>query len=446
MLNGKVSLSFTVENQSSSAGTASSWFDGVYLSTSSTYSNSAQYLGSFADVNSLAALASYTQNVSVTIPNVTPGTNYYLIFYADSSHQVAESNENNNYIAVPITLTAPNVNLQVVPGSLTAPASAAIGGAISVGWSVQNSGSDAAAGNWNDSVYISANSTFDSSATQIGGVSAPNGSPTLAGNASYNQSTNVYIPSNLAAGTYYLYVVTDANQGQSETNTADDTSAGLAITVTAPNLQVTSVQVTPTSAVNGGSVQVSWTVTNAGTGTAAGYWDDAIYLSSNPTLTGTYQNLGTFYENQTLAAAGNYSDTESVNLSGNIPLGQAYIVVVANTYRTLSESSYNDNSGDTPLTLSAPDLTVTTASAPPSATVGSTVGVSWTVLNQGTVEAPVIGKTLSIFRPTMCSTRTLNSFRHLRLPPRRWPPMPVIRRTKTFKCQRISVAGDTYYS
>ena len=41
-----------------------------------------------------------------------------------------------------------------------------------------------------------------------------------------------------------------------------------------------------------------------------------------------------------------------------------------------------------PITVSAPDLTITTATAPTSAVVDSPINVSWTVQNIGSVSAP----------------------------------------------------------
>src|SRR5262249_14873966 len=53
-----------------------------------------------------------------------------------------------------------------------------------------------------------------------------------------------------------------------------------------------------------------------------------------------------------------------------------------------SETDETNNVLARPITLTAPDLVVSDASAPASATVGQTFSVSWTVTNQGSIAAP----------------------------------------------------------
>lgn len=39
----------------------------------------------------------HTYSKTITIPNNVPNGNYYLVAYADANHDVAETNETNNY-------------------------------------------------------------------------------------------------------------------------------------------------------------------------------------------------------------------------------------------------------------------------------------------------------------------------------------------------------------
>ncbi len=395
-LNDSVSVTWRVTNLSTQYPAYATWSDEVFLSTKPTYDNSATLLTSVLVSHSpttpLAAQGSYTQTQNIVVPNTTTGAEY-LLFITNFNHGQAETNLANDLVAVPITVSTPSVNLQVVPGSVTAPATAGLGASINVSWSVKNAGSDAAKGSWQDYVYLSGRNTFDASAQAVGFFSPPAGSIPLAGNASYNQSTAVYVPSNLTTGTYYLYIVANASQTQSETDAggdSDDVSAAVPINILAPNLQVGSVTVMPTTATYGATVFVSWTVRNVGTGSASGTWNDAVYLSRNPTLDSSAQYITQFPESWTLAPnGGQYSDSHNVTLNapGSTITGPAYLLVVANADQGLGESDTTDNVGSAAINLSAPDLTVSNVSAPAAAVVGGTITVSWTVTNQGSVAA-----------------------------------------------------------
>ena len=76
----------------------------IYLSTNSLISSSDIFLKSFS-VIPLSPNGFSTSMMDVTIPSsVSSGGTYYLGVIADANSQVAESNENNNYKSVPITI------------------------------------------------------------------------------------------------------------------------------------------------------------------------------------------------------------------------------------------------------------------------------------------------------------------------------------------------------
>jgi hypothetical protein len=55
----------------------------------------------------IGAEGSRAQWASAWLPSTTETGAYYIIVRTDDTDAMAESNENNNVIAVPITLTAP---------------------------------------------------------------------------------------------------------------------------------------------------------------------------------------------------------------------------------------------------------------------------------------------------------------------------------------------------
>ena len=136
------------------------WYDYVYLSKDQTYDFTDSYVASNYRSGSppLGAGESYTISQTATLPGVAAG-DYYLLFITDQYDYVAETNEDNNVKAVPITLTASSVDLIVTAAD--APANADAGGPANVSWTVKNQGTDAAASSWYDYVYLSTDATYD---------------------------------------------------------------------------------------------------------------------------------------------------------------------------------------------------------------------------------------------------------------------------------------------
>ena len=95
------SLTYTINDIGTSAAGAS--IAGVYLSADNVITN-ADILLATGNAPALAVGASDIESASFTLPsNLTPGT-YYLGVLADSTNQVAEDKEGNNYASVPVIL------------------------------------------------------------------------------------------------------------------------------------------------------------------------------------------------------------------------------------------------------------------------------------------------------------------------------------------------------
>ncbi len=101
--------------------------------------------------------------------------------------------------------------------------------AILVTWTVTNQGSgDTAVSSWQDSVSADTGATLDQNAISLGSFTH-NG--LLEPGATYSQSQLVTIPISLS-GAYNLFVETDSNGQVYETNTSNNDSAPLPITIT----------------------------------------------------------------------------------------------------------------------------------------------------------------------------------------------------------------------
>src|SRR5439155_25631387 len=152
---------------------------------------------------------------------------------------------------------------------------------------------DTVVNTWQDAVYLDTGTTLDQNAVLLGSVTHYG---LISGNGSYTQEKLVRLPINLL-GKFNLFVVTNASGNVVESNTANDTSAPLPITISlqlsgpggtqqAPvsDLQVTSVTAPGTGLTNS-NIAVNWTVQNNGPGmTNANYWYDDVWLSTHATL------------------------------------------------------------------------------------------------------------------------------------------------------------------
>jgi len=266
-------ISWTVTNQGADPANPN-WWDRLYLSTDTVISNDDTIIqdnnGDAIHTTALAAGGSYNNSETVPLPgNLSPGT-YYVIVRTDVNTSVAESNESNNDLAVPITITQPDL----VPTALTPPNSALAGQSITIAWTVTDQGNGAASPNWWDRLYLSTDTVISNDDTII---QDNNGdaihTTALAAGASYNNSETVPLPGNLSPGTYYVIVRTDVNTTVPESNESNnDLAAPIAIQAppTATPTQTPTFTFTPTSSPTG-------TPTRTPTGTP----------TSTPTITPT---------------------------------------------------------------------------------------------------------------------------------------------------------------
>jgi len=173
----------------------------------------------------------------------------------------------------------------------------------------------AATGTWSDVIYASLSPTLDGSAVLLGQFSYTS---TLASGATYTQTEPVALPLCLS-GNYYIWVVADISNRVNSTACVVNNQARSANPVTVnegayPDLVVNSVGI-PNTAYAEQTMQVSWTVANAGAATANGPWLDSVYLSTsgtfslnNSVLLGSYPYVGS------LAPGAAYNQTASFTL------------------------------------------------------------------------------------------------------------------------------------
>jgi subtilase family serine protease len=383
-----ISLTWTVTNQGDVVA-GSDWYDYVYLSDNTTFDSSDRYMGYLetSDKTPLEAFSSYTVSKDIALPQQVGATKQYLLFitdyYGNQNGNQIEKSETNNVRAVPIDITVPDL---VVTG-VTAPIAVTVGSTASVSWTVLNQGSVQATHSWYDRIYISDDQTWDKYDTQVGMFDSGTADTPVVPGDTYTLLNTINIP-NTALGNRYLLFVADADNNQYETNENNNIKA-IRVEVNAPDLIVESASA-PTSAALGEQITVNWQVTNQGSVTASADWYDYIYLSDDQIWDSsdqyiTYKGAS---DNTPLASNTSYSATQNLIIPTYVKAGNRYLLFFADRDRSQGETNENNNVKAVPITLTAPDLVVTNASAGnTSAVPGSTLELSYTVKNQGQISA-----------------------------------------------------------
>ncbi|MCD4680911.1 MAG: hypothetical protein K8S00_11040 [Bacteroidales bacterium] len=155
-----------------------------------------------------------------------------------------------------------------------------------------------------------------------------------------------------------------------------------------PDLIVTSI-IPPSNVFSGQQKNISWTVKNNGTVTAAGSWSDALYLSKDSILPDITQAtlLGTFNYNGYLEADSSYTKVEAVTFP-SFEYGDYYVHVITDASDLIYEGLFEDNNSKVSSMMTIfltppPDLFVTSINIPDTADNKMDIMVEWSVKNQG---------------------------------------------------------------
>jgi subtilisin family serine protease len=180
-------------------------------------------------VPGLAAGASHSGTVTVTIPPTTPVNSYFLLACADDLSRVAETNEASNCLATPtaaVTVTRPDL----VENSVSAPpVTKARGTAFTVTDTVLNGGA-VASGVSTTRYYLSLDAVKGTGDTLLTGSRTV---PGLAAGGTHSGTATVTIPAATPLNTYFLLACADDAKSVVETDEANNCKASsTTVTVT----------------------------------------------------------------------------------------------------------------------------------------------------------------------------------------------------------------------
>ncbi|MBI3618316.1 MAG: hypothetical protein HY210_08935 [Candidatus Omnitrophica bacterium] len=326
-----ISVTDTVRNQGQGSITAS-FIVGYYLSPDAVITTADTRIG-LRSVTGLAANASKSGTVNVTIPStLAPGT-YYVGAIADYTNVRLEQDENNNSLAGNTISVTPGADLVI--SSVSAPATGSTANTISVTSAVMNQGLGAAASS-SVGLYISADAVITTADLRLGARSVSS----LAVGAASAGTTTVTIPNTLIPGTYYIGAIADYLNARPESNEANNSLAGNQINIVSPDLVMTVIS-GPASGVRGGTISLSNTVGNQGAGNAASF-TIGLYLSTDATITTADRRVGT-RSVSTLASGATNAAATTVTIPSTLAVGTYYVGAIADYNNSRAESNEINN-------------------------------------------------------------------------------------------------------
>lgn len=384
-------VSWTVQNQGEVAASGS-WFDAVYISDDSSFSqNDTRLLLLPPPQSALLPDSSYVNSISVTIPNAISGP-HWIIFRTDATESIWEfvgDNNNLTYLSSRDVILSPWPDFVVT--HFAAEPTAATGYPVNMEWTVANQGAGQPfEASWNDRVYLSSTQNLNPSADVVLCTYLRTGS-LEPGNA-YNREVSPVIPVSQEPGSYYLHLVTDFNNAVFENGEDTNNSANppLQITVNAsllPDIEATSLSL-------GGDFQAgspatfTYRVSNVGdTTTGNTTWIDKIFVSDFPTFSDSAVQLASRIRQHALLPGEPYDETVNLTLPLTV-YGQKYFYLFADATTQIYESNAEENNifrteQFTVSSYPSIDLEISNLSLPDSGASGQPVNLSWTVTNVG---------------------------------------------------------------
>lgn len=382
--------------------------DKIFLSSSPVFDLlTATELGEAVYYLNQAANTSLIRQRTVTLPNGLSG-DYYIHVVADFNDNVNEGlNENNNTNQAAISLTLPPWPDLQVTTLAGLPDSTIAGSRLTLTHTVENFGGSAVqSSGWKDKIYWSANPAWNpADAVLLKNISVLQ--PVGVG-GTYTLTNDFDIPSlssSMAAGVFYLYLFTDAEDDIFEnTEEGNNIQRSGPIEVFSPppvDFEVLNVTALPDTLYGGQNVNVQWMVRNIGTSTGVFdylFWLDGVYLSTDTIWDAADLFVDNFIQSGPVGNNESYADNQFFMLPSGIS-GDYYALLVAddqdltldgnrvNNVKLLYPMSNPDGSGPVRtihvISNPLPDLRADALTAPPDGLAGQPIEVQWQVTNAG---------------------------------------------------------------
>ena len=407
-------IEWTVTNAGTGSTSASMWYDAVWLSTDGTLDESDIYLGKVANTSYLNPGESYTNRLSVVLPETVDGRYQFLVETDGSSRGPFDvgnfvyelGNEGDNVGASNATQVALTPPPDLEPIAINAPSQAFSGQTMPLSWTVVNNGPGVTKGlNWIDSLYMSADNILDEHDILLANRSH-NGS--LEPGQSYQSTWDVTLPIGVS-GDFYFFVKTDSNNQIREfaydaNNSGYDPTPTTVRLTPPPDLEVEAVDVSA-EGVASHAFNINYRVRNAGATATPNYaWTDSFYLSTDDQFDAeTDLFFGKTTHLGALDAGAFYDATATLTLPNGLN-GSYHVFVATDSGNSVFEldkvNNVSINSAQTTIVSKPADLVIAPVNLPANLEAGKATRLNWTVTNQGTGDTAVSNWTDKIFIST----------------------------------------------
>jgi hypothetical protein len=387
-----VTISFTIKNNGTSATTNASTTN-IRLSTSNANVTTSDPLLTTVSVPSLAVSATYPVSVNVTVPAGSSTGTQYVWIILDVNNTTGQNSTGiaNDKTNTPFSVTVAGVPDLITQNLTVNPTSGAAGSAATINFTIRNNGTAATTNASTTNIRLS---TSSANVTTSDPLLTTVSVPSLGVGATYPVSVNVTIPTGAATGTQYVWIILDVNNttGQNSAGIANDkTNTPFSVTVAGvPDLITQNLTVNPTSGAAGSAATISFTIRNNGTAATTNTSTTNIRLSTSNANVTTSDPLLTSVSVPSLGVGATYPVSINVTIPAGASTGTQYVWVILDVNNTTGQNSTgiaNDKT-NTPFMVTAagvPDLITQNLSvSPTSGVAGSTVTVSFTILNNGT--------------------------------------------------------------
>jgi subtilase family serine protease len=298
---------------------------------------------------------------------------------------IDESNESNNVFGPQSLVVAQPMPDLVESAMANPPATALLGGSISLSDTVRNNGNAQAVAS-NTRYYLSLDAVKSANDT----IMLVRSVPVLAAGATHTYNPTITLSSTLALNSYYVLVCADdANQVSESDETNNCRASSTQVQVVSPDMVVTAVSNPPASVGVGGSFVMSDTVLNQGNG-SAGVSATRYWLSADQVKGAGDRLLNGVRSVPALAVNASSSGAATVSVASGTALGTYFVVACADDQSQVVEANNNNNcaSSASQIVVTGSDLINASGSNPPaSATPGTSFVFSHDVMNQGAVAA-----------------------------------------------------------
>jgi uncharacterized repeat protein (TIGR03803 family) len=407
----RIDVTWVVKNTGQSSVTLPSgfWWDDLAISPTTNYDYVHGRFGVAYNAYGGPTLApgdTYTNDAAFYVPSDLATGTWYAVVVVDAPYLAGDADFKPGVIArdqgsVPFDVVSPPpVDLEVT--DVAAPTTGFLGQPLSVTWGVVNNGLNSSSGSWYDGIYVSTNSVFDAKQAVLLGTITHWGGLDIGEGYTNDESFTLpadLIPPGQASAAYHLFVYADAGNTVSELSKDNNVlmapSLLTIVPTPPPDLALTSLS-GPSTILAGGPANLLWSVSNQGGPTIATNWVDSVYLSPDGTFDSNVDIwVADVPHNGALASGDSYTVAQPLAVP-YCAIGSYFPVVVTDSGQKVSEVGTRANNVlATPapmriLANGAARLGVSRVSSGVSATAGTSLAFSWTVVNSGnaTTNAP----------------------------------------------------------